>query len=293
MNTIDLAGAVNALLAIACAVLTAAVPIVVPALLRSLKISADADLVNKVDMACTSAAGEAYRFAVAHEGGLSNVAVQNGALAVAANYVLRAIPQTLDQLGITPDKVEAMVAARLGTLLASDPTVSAMGGTIAPEPPLHELAPAADPGLPATPTPVPVAIVGAAPAALALLVGMGVLLSACGITTPPAPPSLDAALYETETGFDIAMKQAIMYATLPLCAPMVPQPCSDIILVRQISAKSGVVNDDIRTARAALVVYHASGGTSDLAKAQTAVTAAQTLLTSFGAIIPSATVGSK
>jgi len=79
-----------------------------------------------------AAAGGAYKFAASHEGGLSNVAVHNGALATATSYVVSNLPDTLQKLGITPDKVTAMVSARLGALLATDPTVTAGKPPVAP-----------------------------------------------------------------------------------------------------------------------------------------------------------------
>lgn len=122
---VDLHTAFNLLLALASAGITAAVPILVPALLKRLGMANDKDLSDKLMAAADAAAGAAYKFALAHEGGLSNVAVHDAALATAVNYVVTKMPDTLKTLGLTPDHVHDMVSARLGVLLASDPTVSA------------------------------------------------------------------------------------------------------------------------------------------------------------------------
>ena len=53
------------------------------------------------------------------------MAVHNQAVAAGVSYVVTNLPDTLKSLGITPDNIEEMVKARLGVLLAKDPTVSA------------------------------------------------------------------------------------------------------------------------------------------------------------------------
>jgi len=123
--TVDLANTANVLLSLAAAAVTAAIPILVPFILKRLNIANDADLTQKLELALNAAAGGAYKYAASHEGGLSNVAVNNGALASATTYVVSNLPDTLKTLGVTPDKVTQMVSARLGALLASDPTVTA------------------------------------------------------------------------------------------------------------------------------------------------------------------------
>ena len=122
---IDMTTAANLFLALASAAVTAAIPIVVPALLRRLHIANDADLAGKVDTAAQAAAGVAYKYALAHEGGLANIPVHDAAIAAGAKYVNAALPDTLAKLGITPESVDALVTARLGELLAKDPTVTA------------------------------------------------------------------------------------------------------------------------------------------------------------------------
>ncbi len=124
-TTVDLANTANVLLSLAAAAVTAAIPILIPFVLKRLNIANDADLTNKLELALNAAAGGAYKYAASHEGGLSNVAVSNGALASATTYVVSNLPDTLKTLGVTPDKVTEMVSKRLGALLATDPTVTA------------------------------------------------------------------------------------------------------------------------------------------------------------------------
>lgn len=124
-TTVDLANIANVLLSLAAAAVTAAIPILVPALLKRFGSANDADLKANLENILQAAAGGAYKYAASHEGGLSNVAVNNGALADATNYVMSKVPDTLKQLNITPATVTQMVDKRLGSLLATDPTVTA------------------------------------------------------------------------------------------------------------------------------------------------------------------------
>lgn len=124
-TTVDIATTANVLLSLAAAAVTAAIPILVPAMLKRWGSANTADMTNNLENVLTAAAGGAYKYAASHVGGLSNVAVNNGALADATNYVLTSLPNDLKTLGITPEKVTQMVNKRLGTLLATDPSVSA------------------------------------------------------------------------------------------------------------------------------------------------------------------------
>lgn len=123
--TVDLTPIVGAILALASAAITAAIPIVVPALLARLKIANNSDLAARVETAADAAAGMAYRYAIAHTGGFANISVHDAAMATAINHVTSSLPDTLAKLGITPEHVEQMVTARLGVLLANDPSVTA------------------------------------------------------------------------------------------------------------------------------------------------------------------------
>jgi hypothetical protein len=125
MVSVDLTPLVSVLAPLAYAAVVGAVGILVPAVLKRLGIANDTDLSNKLVTALDAGAGEAYRVALSHDGGLASVTVHNTAIAAGVSYVTAALPDTLTKLNITPDKVQAMVQARLGTLLASDPTVTA------------------------------------------------------------------------------------------------------------------------------------------------------------------------
>lgn len=148
--TIDLSPLVSALAPLALAAVTAGISIIVPALLKRLHLANNADLSAKLVTAADAAAGEAYRQAVLHGHDLTIAAGQNAGVAIAASYVLAQVPDTLKQLGVTPDTVTAMVGARLGTLLAADPTVSTQAAAPTPQAaPATEPAPAATPSTPA------------------------------------------------------------------------------------------------------------------------------------------------
>lgn len=125
MTAVDFSVAANALLALASAVVTAAIPILVPAILRRLRLANNADLVAKVQAVAAAGAGMAYEYAVTHQGSITNVPFKDAAVATGVQHVMSSVPDALKEMGITPDHVSAMVTARLGTLLASDPTASA------------------------------------------------------------------------------------------------------------------------------------------------------------------------
>jgi hypothetical protein len=138
---VDLAGVANVMLSLAAAAVTAAIPIVVPALLRRMRVADNADLSGKIEAAAQAGAGVAYQYAAARslDGGLSHLSIHNEALAEGANYVALHVPATLTTLGITPATVSEMVSARLGVLLAKDPSISA--GSPAALPPIPAIPP--------------------------------------------------------------------------------------------------------------------------------------------------------
>jgi len=103
---------------------TSALGVATRALLARFHVANAADLMAQVDIIANAAAGEAYRQAVLHGQDLTVSAGQNAAIAVGANYLLSRAPDALKQLGMTPDAIAGMVAARVGRLLAVDPTVS-------------------------------------------------------------------------------------------------------------------------------------------------------------------------
>ena len=133
--TVDLTPALNVLLTAALAVFTAAVPILMPFLLKRLHIANDSDLATRLEKAADAAAGLAYDYALHHEDGLASVPVHDAAMAVGIDHVRASVPEAIAALGITPEHLAAMVKGRLGALLANDPTVSAGKPIPVPLPP--------------------------------------------------------------------------------------------------------------------------------------------------------------
>lgn len=128
---IDFSPLVAALISLAAAMVSTAIPILVPALLRRISAANKADqsaieanLSTKLERAANAAAGVAYQYAAA-KGGLAKADVHAGAIAAGAAYVVESLPETLQALGVGPTNVASMVSARLGGLLAGDPTVTA------------------------------------------------------------------------------------------------------------------------------------------------------------------------
>lgn len=87
---------------------------------------------------------------------ISNIPVNNAAIATGANYVLNSMTDTIKAAGITPEHVATMVTAELGKLLAADP-----GVTVSTPPALPAPAPQAAPR-PAAPVPLASPATGAA-----------------------------------------------------------------------------------------------------------------------------------
>ena len=134
MNTIDLSTTAQLLLTLASAAVTAAVPILVPYLLKRLhvanladKSSMESDACGKIVAAAEAAAGVAYQYAVKYveDGGLANLHVHNSALAAGLSYMVDRVPDALASMHLSANDVTALVDARLGRLLATDPTVTA------------------------------------------------------------------------------------------------------------------------------------------------------------------------
>ena len=116
---VDLSPVVQGLLGLASAAMTVAIPILVPALLARWHVASDSDLAQKLDTACEAAAGGAYRYAMQHVDGVTSVPIQNVALAMVTANVVNGFQDTMHRFGLTPEAVQAMVANRLGKMLAS------------------------------------------------------------------------------------------------------------------------------------------------------------------------------
>jgi len=81
-------------------------------------------LVATVDKLAEAAAGDAYRKAILAKQDLTSPAGQQAAMAIGARYMQDHIPETIMKAGLTDDGVREIVGARIGKLLASDPTVA-------------------------------------------------------------------------------------------------------------------------------------------------------------------------
>lgn len=151
----------NALLSIAAIAVSTAVPVLIPPLLKRLKIASDTDLARRIETVADAAAGVAYQYALTRSSavgdpaaGLGNPQVHNAAISLGTNYVLGHVPDTVAQLGVGHTDVAEMVSARLGRLLAADATVSAGAPTSMPT-----LTPAAPPRVSPPVPPIPASAV--------------------------------------------------------------------------------------------------------------------------------------
>lgn len=129
MPLLDFAPAAGALAPLVHAAALAAIPYAIYAAERWLGLSLTAQQTQRITDAADKAADKAYGFLVANGAHYMDVPMRNAAIAWGVNHVLASVPDALMKLGLTPDHVHEMVDARLGGLLARDPTVS-----IAPPP---------------------------------------------------------------------------------------------------------------------------------------------------------------
>lgn len=131
--TVDLTPVVQAIMSLMGVAVATAVSILVPALLKRWKIANDSDLGQRVQTAADAAAGVAYNYAMSRiqEGGLARVSVQDAAIGKGLEHVVASVPGALAELGIDDAHVKAMVSARLGTLLATDPSATAGAPSVA------------------------------------------------------------------------------------------------------------------------------------------------------------------
>lgn len=93
-------------------------------LLAWLRLSSNQAMAQAVTAAAGRAAGLAYQLlATQVEGPLSGAAIKQQALARGVGYLASAMPDFIRRLGLTPERVQLMVEAELGKLLAADPSV--------------------------------------------------------------------------------------------------------------------------------------------------------------------------
>jgi len=122
--SVDLTPLVQTLSALALAALTAATPYLVALLRRYLHISLTATQAAALQTAADAGAKAAYGLIATNAASYADVTIRNAALAKGVQHVMASVPDAMAALGITPDHVQEMVAARFGGLLAADPTVS-------------------------------------------------------------------------------------------------------------------------------------------------------------------------
>ncbi len=124
---INLAPAVQALAPLALAALTAAVPYGLVLARRALGMKLTSQQQTSLIAAVDAGAQAAYGFLVANRASVLDLPMRNVAIAAGADHALASVAPALKALNITPEHVRAMVDARLGGLLAADPTVSVAG----------------------------------------------------------------------------------------------------------------------------------------------------------------------
>lgn len=116
---VDLSTVVEALGGLAMASITAAIPIVVPAVLRSLHINADQAMVQAIAAATQRAAGQVALAVSAHKDSFAHVEIHDAALAAATQNVVAKFPEYTRALGVTPETVRDMVQGELGKMAAA------------------------------------------------------------------------------------------------------------------------------------------------------------------------------
>jgi len=112
--------------------------------------------INEVDALAEDAAGLAYSWLVAHDASVRDPKMANAALDAGLTFLAKAGGAVIAASGLTPEVVGQKVAAKFGTLLASDPTVSISTATLQPAQSISLSAaplPAAAPSPPACPIP--------------------------------------------------------------------------------------------------------------------------------------------
>ena len=122
--SVDLTPLVQALLALVATIISGAIPILVRALLARFGRANDKEMADRLDRVLTNAAGLAYKALAEDAKGLASPAIQNKALADAVSYAVQRGTDELVHLNVPQSDLPQMIQARLGTLLASDPTIT-------------------------------------------------------------------------------------------------------------------------------------------------------------------------
>ena len=122
--SIDVAPLIQVLVALALAVVSAGTPYFATLLARYLRIRLTATQAAVVQTAADAGAQAAYGYIASKAASYRDVTVRNAAIARGVQHVVNSVPEAMTALGLTPGHVQAMVEARFGGLLASDPAVS-------------------------------------------------------------------------------------------------------------------------------------------------------------------------
>ena len=122
--TVDLSPLVQGLAGLAFAAVTAAIPIVVPALLKRWHLDATQAQKDALANACSQAADLAYKFLIDNKASYDNVPIRNVALATGVAYVTTHFSGAVQALGLTPEHVHDMVEAHLGARYVADANLS-------------------------------------------------------------------------------------------------------------------------------------------------------------------------
>ncbi len=141
--TLDLTPVIQALATLVLAVVVPTIPYAVVLIQRHTGIKLTDQQTAAITGAADQGANLAYGWLVTQAASVAQVPMKNVALAVGVNHVLASVPDALKAIGITPDHVSAMVEARLGGLLAADPTVSVAAAIATPDTSVSVVAPAA------------------------------------------------------------------------------------------------------------------------------------------------------
>lgn len=142
-SPVDLAWIMHFALAVASAVLSAAVPILLVWLDRHLKLSANSVLAADLRGLVQSGAGLAYHELAALAQHNADPLIKDAAISKGVAFVASAAPTVVAALGLSPTDVAAMLTGELGRLLAADPAVSAGPSANAPMPASITFAPPA------------------------------------------------------------------------------------------------------------------------------------------------------
>lgn len=134
---IDIKPLMEWLLSLAAACVSAAIPILVTALLKKWNLDKEQALVHSVTAAASRAAGLGYNWLLTEARGIPPIEMKNQAISRGADYVLQRLPGYTKQLGLTHEAIARIVEGELGKLFAIDPNVTvgsklgAQGGLIA------------------------------------------------------------------------------------------------------------------------------------------------------------------